>query len=135
MSAMSLPLSRYARIELSASRYPATLKWVAMAVASIPLLLSTLPWWASGALVASLPLLLQGWRPTEVRTLAMQDGALWVSSHRKVQQQLERPGRVLRLGPWLALQTPRGWWHLFEDQAPLEQLQPYYQWLWLNRQR
>ena len=48
-------------------------------------------------------------------------------------QVMEQPLRVIRHGPWLAMQTPKGWLHVFADQASVAELQPFYQWLWTNR--
>ncbi|MCG8394560.1 MAG: hypothetical protein MI745_15895 [Pseudomonadales bacterium] len=98
----------------------------------VPVVLtSQVPWWASVLLLAALPLLLRGWSPPQPRRLELRDGVLTVIGRRV--QVLDKPGRVLRLGPWLAIQTPKGWLHVFEDQAPRQELQPFYQWFWANR--
>lgn len=89
------------------------------------------PWWAVAALIVAVVVVTLRWRVPQPRELQLRDHQLTVVSEQV--QTLERPGRVLRLGPWLAMQTPKGWVHLFDDQAPQDQLQPIYQWLWVHR--
>ena len=128
---MSSSWSPTVRVKLSSSRYP---RWV-RCLAGLSLLpvvwLVMWPWWAKGVLLLLIIVLLRRWRLPLIDELTLQDGTLTVSG--VTAQVLERPGRVIRLGPWLALQTPRGWLYLFEDQAPRDKLQPIYQWLWMKR--
>lgn len=130
---MSSSWSPTVRVNLSPSRYSGWVGWLA-GLSLLPVVwLVMWPWWAQGLLVLLIIMLLRGWRLPLIDELTLQDDTLMVAAD--TVQVLERPGRVLRLGPWLALQTPRGWLHLFEDQAPREQLQPIYQWLWMHRER
>ncbi len=130
---MSSSWSPTVKVELGRSRYPRRLQWLA-GLSLLPVVwLVMWPWWMKGLLVLSVLLLLRGWRVPHITRMQLRDNVLTVSGERE--QRLERPGRVMRLGPWLAMQTPKGWLHLFEDQAPREQLQPIYQWLWVNRVR
>ncbi|MGB2248015.1 MAG: hypothetical protein ACPH3N_10105 [Alcanivorax sediminis] len=128
---MSSNWSPTARVELGASRYPARLLWLS-GLSLVPVVwLVMWPIWAKGLLVLAIILLLRGWRVPTLTELRLREGALTLVGDRV--QTLETPGRVIRLGPWLAMQTPQGWVHLFEDQASRSQLQPVYQWLWVNR--
>ncbi|WP_237440373.1 hypothetical protein [Alcanivorax sp. DP30] len=130
---MSSSWSPTVKVELAPSRYPRWLQWLAgLSVAPVVWLVAW-PWWAKSLLLLAIVLLLRGWRLPVIGMMELRESMLTVSTHKV--QVLERPGRVIRLGPWLAMQTPKGWLHLFEDQAPPEQLQPIYQWLWVNRVR
>ncbi len=130
---MSSSWSPTASVKLGGSRYPGLWRWV-VGVNLLPVVwLVSWPWWARAMLLAVIVLSLCRWRVPLINELHLREGVLTVVA-RQVQT-LEKPGRVLRLGPWLALQTPKGWLHLFEDQASREDLQPIYQWLWVSRVR
>lgn len=131
MYAMSLPWSPRKKLELTPSRYPARLKWLAVMGVVPAILLTQMPWWALVLLLLVLPLLVRGWQPPQLSQMELHEqGLTLIGRH---WQELEQPRRVLRVGPWMAIQTPKGWLHLFDDQAPRAQLQPFYQWLWTNR--
>mgnify|MGYP000297723156 FL=1 len=128
---MSLLWSPRKKVELNPSRYPARIRWLAMAVVAPAVLLAQVPWWASALMLVALPLLVWGGRPAQLAQMELHEQRLTLIGRHW--QELESPRRVLRAGPWMAIQTPKGWLHLFDDQAPREQLQPFYQWLWTNR--
>lgn len=128
---MSSSLSPTVRAKLEPSRYPRQVRWLASASLLPVVWLVSWPWWGKGVLLLAIVLLLQRWRLAQITELELRDSVLTVIGDQV--QSLEKPGRVYRVGPWLALQTPRGWLHLFEDQGSREQLQPIYQWLWVNR--
>lgn len=130
---MSSNWSPTASVDLQVSRYTRRLHWVA-GLSLLPVVwLVSWPWWGRCLLALAIIVLLRGWRLPQIRQLQLRDNVLTVVAGEV--QTMEKPGRVLRLGPWLALQTPKGWLHLFDDQAPRAQLQPVYQWLWVNRVR
>ena len=128
---MSLLWSPRKKVELNSSRYPARIRWLAMAAVAPAILLAQMPWWASVLMLLALPLLVWRWRPAQLAQMEIHEQRLTLIGRHW--QELESPRRVLRAGPWMAIQTPKGWLHLFDDQAPREQLQPFYQWPWTNR--
>ena len=117
---MSSPWSPRKKLELNPSRYPARLRLLAVLVVAPAILLAQVPWWALVLLLAALPLLVRGWQPAQLSQMELHEQRLTLIGRHW--QELERPRRVLRAGPWMAIQTPKGWLHLFDDQAPREQL-------------
>ncbi len=130
---MSSAWSPRRKVELAASRYPARLRWLAALLVMPAIVLSQLPGWAMLLLLGALVVLVWGWRLRQPVALELHAQTLTVMG--KHTQVMGRPLRVIRHGPWLAMQTPKGWLHVFEDQAPVDQLQPFYQWLWVRRKR
>ncbi|MEQ3723317.1 hypothetical protein [Alcanivorax sp.] len=130
---MSSAWSPRRKVKLASSRYPARLRWLAIGLAALVVVLSPLPGSATLLLLVALPWLVLGWRLPQPETLELHAQTLTVAG--KHTQVMERPLRVIRHGPWLAMQTPKGWLHVFEDQAPVAELQPFYQWLWVKRKR
>lgn len=128
---MSSAWSPRRRVKLGASCYPMRLRWLAMLVVGPVIVLSSLPGWAMLVLLGGLPVMLLGWRLPQPEALELHAQTLTVMG--KHTQVMEQPLRVIRHGPWLAMQTPKGWLHVFADQAPVAELQPFYQWLWTNR--
>ncbi|MGB1923013.1 MAG: hypothetical protein ACPHM2_07285, partial [Alcanivorax sp.] len=109
---MSLPWSPRKKLELSPSRYPARLKWLAVIGVVPAILLTQMPWWALVLLLLALPLLVRGWQPPQLSQMELHEqGLTLIGRH---WQELEQPRRVLRVGPWMAIQTPKGWLHLFD---------------------
>lgn len=130
---MSSGWSPRRKVKLAASRYPARLRWLAALLAAAAIVLSQLPAWAMLVLLGVLPVLVRSWRLPQPEALELDaQGVTIIGRHKQV---MERPLRVIRHGPWLAMQTPKGWLHVFADQAPVAELQPFYQWFWVKRQR
>lgn len=128
---MSSAWSPRRKVKLAASRYPARVRWLAALLVVPAIVLSQLPGWAMLLLLVALPVLVRGWRLSQPVGLELHAQRLTITGRHT--QVMERPMRVIRHGPWLALQTPKGWLHVFADQAPVAELQPFYQWLWVNR--
>ncbi|MDX1805208.1 MAG: hypothetical protein R3292_14150 [Alcanivorax sp.] len=122
-----------ARVELGDSCYPRRLAGLSLLLTALALALTSLPWWWMVLLWVLAAGVVRRWQPPLVRQLYWYEQQLSVTGRHA--QLLLPPYRVVRCGPWLALHTPRGWLHLFADQAPAAQLQPFYQWLWVNRCR
>lgn len=129
---MYWPKSHPERLTLSKSRYPGRLKAVSLLLVCPAILAMSVPLWGQALTFLLVLIAVRYWRLPVVRQLQWQgDGTLRVTGKRA--QQIAPPYRVWRLGPWFALATPHGWLHLFADQASNERLQPFYQWLWVNR--
>ncbi|EKF73946.1 hypothetical protein A11A3_11332 [Alcanivorax hongdengensis A-11-3] len=125
----SLPLA----LDLGESRYPRRLAQLSLWLCTLALVLAPLALWWKLLLWVLAVGALRTWRPALVRRLYWRDGELTVTGAQV--HTLAPPYRLVRLGPWLGLQTRRGWLHLFADQASAGDLQPFYQWLWVNRRR
>lgn len=132
---MSSRWSPLANLTLADSRFPHYLRAMSALLVGAAVGVTPLPLWCALLSVVVTQYALRDWQPRLVSQLRLENSGLWVTSDALGVQLIAHPERVLRAGPWLALQTPKGWLHVFADQAPLARLQPFYQWLWLEQRR
>ncbi len=81
-------------------------------------------------LLGVLPVMLLGWRLPQPEALELHAQTLTVMG--------AYPGdgaAPAGYSPWplAGNANAEGWLHVFADQAPVAELQPFYQWLWTNR--